>query len=52
MIKLSGDTKNITKRHMNITTDIHIYILNRSIIFSLQAIPSKGTPRMAIVLSQ
>ena len=44
MWKLSGLTKNINNMHTNITMDIHIYILNRSIIACLRATPSKGTP--------
>ena len=40
MRKLSGATKNMMMRQMNITIDIHKYILNRSIISYLQATPS------------
>ena len=52
MTKDSGDTKNIMTKHMNMNMDNHTYIFRMSFIFYLQAIPSTGTPRMAIVLSQ
>ncbi len=44
MRKLSGLIKNIKTKQMKTTMDIHIYILNRSIIACLRATPSKGTP--------
>ena len=52
MMKDSGDTKNIMTKHMNMNMDNHTYIFRMSFIFHLQATPSKGIPRMAIVLSQ
>ena len=47
MTKVSGATKKITIKHTNTTMDIHIYILNRSIICGLPATPSTGTPILA-----
>ena len=47
MTKFSGATKYITTKHTNIIMDIHIYILKRSTICDLRAIPSTGTPTRA-----
>ena len=52
MMKDSGDAKNIMTKHMNMNMDNHTYIFRMSFISCLQATPSKGTPRTAIVLSQ
>ena len=52
MMKDSGDAKNIMTKHMNMNMDNHTYIFRMSLISCLRAIPSKGIPRMAIVLSQ
>ena len=50
MMKDSGDAKNIMTKHTNMNMDNHTYIFRMSFIFYLQAIPSTGTPRMAIML--